>query len=354
CDSDYFYVTTKMNWTDAQQYCREKYSDLATLDSIDDVRRLPDVIGLTWIGLRDDPQSWKYSMGNDTNSWRWSATGGTGRTSRTGYQNWKASQPSGSTESQLCIWMSSGGTWSDAGCETALYFLCYTQTTQTDKTYVLIYMVKKWSDARDYCREHHTDLAMIENDEENKAVAAQLGGYYGWIGLYRVRWTWSDKSQSSFRFWGPGAPQYFHSQEDCVAMRSLHKWDDANCKSEYHFMCHQESTFELIRINKTWVDALDYCRARGTTLASIVDEDTQTWAELQASNSNSPFVWLGLRYTCTLDFWFWVENLPVTFRHWAPNGTIDDCDMSGAMEKHENHLWFSKSAASAFNFLCIK
>ncbi|XP_034384399.1 macrophage mannose receptor 1-like [Cyclopterus lumpus] len=228
-----------MNWTDAQQYCREKYSDLATLDSIDDVRRLPDVIGLTWIGLRDDPQSWKYSMGNDTNSWRWSATGGTGRTSRTGYQNWKASQPSGSTESQLCIWMSSGGTWSDAGCETALYFLCYTQTTQTDKTYVLIYMVKKWSDARDYCREHHTDLAMIENDEENKAVAAQLGGYYGWIGLYRVRWTWSDKSQSSFRFWGPGAPQYFHSQEDCVAMRSLHKWDDANCKSEYHFMCHQ-------------------------------------------------------------------------------------------------------------------
>ncbi|XP_034385102.1 macrophage mannose receptor 1-like [Cyclopterus lumpus] len=116
----------------------------------------------------------------------------------------------------------------------------------------------------------------------------------------------------------------------------------------------KKSTFELIRINKTWVDALDYCRARGTTLASIVDEDTQTWAELQASNSNSPFVWLGLRYTCTLDFWFWVENLPVTFRHWAPNGTIDDCDMSGAMEKHENHLWFSKSAASAFNFLCIK
>ncbi|KAK9513390.1 hypothetical protein VZT92_026927 [Zoarces viviparus] len=89
-------------------------------------------------------------------------------------------------------------------------------------------------------------------------------------------------------------------------------------------------------------------------LASIVDKETQTWAELEARNSSTLFVWLGLRYTCVLEFWFWVEDLPVKFSRWAPDKKIDDCNMSGAMRRKGKHLWFSKSDVKKYNFICAE
>ncbi|CAG6013921.1 unnamed protein product [Menidia menidia] len=67
----YHYVPTEMSWTEARQFCREKYTDLATFDSMDDISRLKADFSYSWawIGLWDDPENWKTSMGNDTNSW---------------------------------------------------------------------------------------------------------------------------------------------------------------------------------------------------------------------------------------------------------------------------------------------
>ncbi|TNN24046.1 Asialoglycoprotein receptor 1 [Liparis tanakae] len=113
-----------MNWADAQRYCREKYIDLATFESVDDVRMVTAGTD-SWIGLHDDPQSWKDSMGNDTNSWRWSATG---ETSKTGYQRWAPNEPAGSEENEMCAQMLATGEWDDYGCEARsdLSFVCYT------------------------------------------------------------------------------------------------------------------------------------------------------------------------------------------------------------------------------------
>ncbi|KAM8869670.1 uncharacterized protein AB9W97_016891 isoform 2-T3 [Spinachia spinachia] len=117
----------------------------------------------------------------------------------------------------------------------------------------------------------------------------------------------------------------------------------------------KESPFKLIRKNKTWADALDHCRDNGyETLASIVDEETQTWAELEADKSSTSFVWVGLRYTCSLDFWFWVEDLCVKFTRWAPGSKIEECNTSGAIEKRGNNLWSSECADTKLNFICKK
>ncbi|KAG7216473.1 hypothetical protein INR49_001959 [Caranx melampygus] len=148
----YYYVNLKVTWADAQQYCREKYTDLATIESGDDISMLKPNISYSWawIGLKDDPASWKVTMDKDQNSWRWSAT----------------------------------------------------DTDQKEKIYEYFSTPKTWHSARDYCREYHTDLPMIEDSIENTEVAsANPSDVDIWIGLYRVPWVWSDMSPSTFRNW---------------------------------------------------------------------------------------------------------------------------------------------------------
>uniref|UniRef100_A0A3B4AGX4 C-type lectin domain-containing protein n=1 Tax=Periophthalmus magnuspinnatus TaxID=409849 RepID=A0A3B4AGX4_9GOBI len=76
----YHFIDVAMTWTEAQQYCRQHYTDLATIHNTEDLDKLTrpsTYTGDAWIGLFDDVASWKGVMGNDSNSWRWSVTGTT-------------------------------------------------------------------------------------------------------------------------------------------------------------------------------------------------------------------------------------------------------------------------------------
>uniref|UniRef100_A0A3B4Z4H9 C-type lectin domain-containing protein n=1 Tax=Stegastes partitus TaxID=144197 RepID=A0A3B4Z4H9_9TELE len=117
---------------------------------------------------------------------------------------------------------------------------CVPLCPSSPNVYSFISESKEWSKAEDYsyCREHYTDLATIENDQENGQVMSLLSaGGYGWIGLYREPWRWSDNSSSSFRNWGTGQPNNYDNQF-CVAEESNHLWFDEKCDKEMPFWCH--------------------------------------------------------------------------------------------------------------------
>uniref|UniRef100_A0A3P9IA07 C-type lectin domain-containing protein n=1 Tax=Oryzias latipes TaxID=8090 RepID=A0A3P9IA07_ORYLA len=119
----YYYVNILLSWSEAQLYCREKYIDLATFDSLDDLNRLKAGFSYdwAWFGLHDDPAAWKTSMGNKSNSWRWSATG---QTSTTGYQSWRSSGPDYYQGKETCAALGGGGLWNDDICNTRFYCQC--------------------------------------------------------------------------------------------------------------------------------------------------------------------------------------------------------------------------------------
>uniref|UniRef100_A0A3B5QK89 C-type lectin domain-containing protein n=1 Tax=Xiphophorus maculatus TaxID=8083 RepID=A0A3B5QK89_XIPMA len=113
-----------VTWPKAQQFCREHYTDLATFESLDDIKRLQPNISYSWawIGLWDDPNAWQTAMGNKSNSWRWSATG---ETSKTGYQSWATGAPDFRYSGEMCVLMDKAGYWYDTNCEMGLKFICY-------------------------------------------------------------------------------------------------------------------------------------------------------------------------------------------------------------------------------------
>ncbi|KAL7880773.1 hypothetical protein SRHO_G00030270 [Serrasalmus rhombeus] len=70
CGTRQFHVVNeKKTWTDAQNYCKEKYTDLATIESQEEMNALLAVLnrktGYFWIGLRQ-----KENANNTKKTWR--------------------------------------------------------------------------------------------------------------------------------------------------------------------------------------------------------------------------------------------------------------------------------------------
>uniref|UniRef100_A0A8C2WFE9 C-type lectin domain-containing protein n=1 Tax=Cyclopterus lumpus TaxID=8103 RepID=A0A8C2WFE9_CYCLU len=110
--------------------------------------------------------------------------------------------------------------------------------------FVLISTAMNWTEAQSYCREHHTDLALVRNMEENQMVQSlDPSGGIVWIGLFRDPWKWSDGSDSSFRNWNPPEPRGLNgSSETCVAadFSADGRWETLDCNVKSAFICYKQ------------------------------------------------------------------------------------------------------------------
>ncbi|XP_026063030.1 C-type mannose receptor 2-like [Carassius auratus] len=233
----YFYINKAMSWPEAQSYCRERFTDLATADSMDDVNRLVNIVdagysGSVWIGLKRGTQT------------RWVWSDGENNTSQ--YYNWDSRQPDGDGN---CIATYSGA-WHDASCSINQYFMCY-----GNSGYILVKIPKAWSDAQSYCRQYYTDLITIRNfSENNQTNQILLSGSYIWIGLFLDSWEWSDKWSRSFRHWAADQPSQSSGSGDCVGMSRANsgKWAQYSCDLKLPFICHgDDKRKQIVRLKVT-------------------------------------------------------------------------------------------------------
>ena len=114
-----------------------------------------------------------------------------------------------------------------------------------------------------------------------------------------------------------------------------------------------EENMILIKESKTWGEASDYCIQHHRGLVSITDPYQQTWAAEKAKEANTDSVWLGLRYTCVLDLWFWVNDELLCYKNWASGEEpVEGCDRAVAMSRGGGNKWHTKNDTESFNFIC--
>ncbi|XP_065118374.1 macrophage mannose receptor 1 isoform X1 [Paramisgurnus dabryanus] len=311
----YQYINISMTWAEAQSYCRVRYTDLATVDSINDVNRMLNTVndgyrGSVWIGLKRGTQDrWVWSNGENTFSQ---------------YSNWATGQPNGN---EYCV-CSFNGFWHDMPCDRALYHICYNESTG----YVKLSTSKNWTDAQNYCRQNHTDLATVRSSQEqNQLDALGVSGVYVWIGLFMDSWQWSDQWSRFYRNWAAGYTSRTSGSGDCVAMTTADsgKWVQYSCDIQRPFICHGAPKpifrpYHYIHKNMTWGEAQSYCRVRYTDLATVDSINDVNRMLNTVNDGYRGSVWIGLKRG-TQDRWVWSngENTISQFSNWytgQPNG----------------------------------
>ncbi|KAK6484186.1 P-selectin isoform X2 [Huso huso] len=110
-----------------------------------------------------------------------------------------------------------------------------------------------WDTARQWCRDHFTDMVAIQNQKEIKYLNDVLPSNpnYYWIGIRKIndRWTWVGTNKTlkkEAENWAPGEPNNKGRAQDCVEIyikRSSHasKWNDERCTRQKGALCFQAS-----------------------------------------------------------------------------------------------------------------
>ncbi|MGH0154205.1 UNVERIFIED_CONTAM: hypothetical protein FKN15_026524 [Acipenser sinensis] len=248
-----------MVWPEAWRYCRDHYTDLVNLTSLAAQNRVSELVRNStasrfWIGLHRTVV----------------------------YDNW--------------YWVA--------------------ETSNITERYTLIEEMKNWTEAQQYCREHHTDLISIKNASENEDLVKKAQGKTFWIGLFNEPWKWSHQGDNyTFHNWFNGEPDNWGGNENCVRMLKSGTWRECGCNSQYPFFCYDGTPvpedLHLISDSMVWPEAWQYCKNHYTDLVNLTSLAAQNRVSELVRNSTASRFWIGLHRTVVYVNWYWVAGFCV-------------------------------------------
>ncbi|KAM7366471.1 hypothetical protein PAMP_015909 [Pampus punctatissimus] len=125
CSRDYILIHDQpKTWFEAQSYCRNRYTDLATINNVQDMNKVVDKMGNDfsnfWIGLYEDAVIWKWSLSDEDHYGDDEAE----------FRKWGKDEPSESIIPR-CAVIQYTGDWKVLDCSLLNVFLCFDATAGT-------------------------------------------------------------------------------------------------------------------------------------------------------------------------------------------------------------------------------
>ncbi|XP_061531116.1 macrophage mannose receptor 1 isoform X1 [Phycodurus eques] len=303
CHNSIFVANTK-SWRHAQKHCRDLSLDLVSVGSADENREVRNVstAQTVWIGLFRDP-------------WRWSDG------SRSSFRFWKPRQPNYRDQDCVAAIFKDDGRWNDLKCSSHRTFVCQgpskvpaSTQTSTQETTVTTPSSNSSSEAVPF----NSTVAMSSRQLSTGGVSA-----------FTTQAGTLNTTQSS----------------SVTSAGSVTPWTSGTL-----------GNLILIRENKTWLEALRYCREHYMDLVCVTGQSIQDQVARMAQNATSSHIWLGLRYTCNFDLWFWSCSSADCYQNWAPgqgpSERVYECGLTGALVTTGGQQWVGLPETQQLNFIC--
>ncbi|KAI4897813.1 hypothetical protein NFI96_018287 [Prochilodus magdalenae] len=361
-------VKENKTWVEAYEYCRANFTGLAFLSSqaqLDLAKKETNETQTVsvWTGLRFLAGEWLWVNGEPLGNLV-SLHSCPAQPYRCGARN-----------SEIDV-------WENRDCEEKLNFLCYWFTelrhiTTEMKTPGVVFslvvvlgltvgLVREhiffnsemtWSEAQQFCRQHYRDLSTVIVQQGN-TLLIQIGDSYlpdSWIGLHRStedsnNWIWSDDDGdniSSLDFnWKYGYP--YGDGLHCVMMDYASRFDNRYCNNEYPFLC--ERILVMVKENKTWEEAYEYCKAHYTGLAFLSSQTQLDLAKEETNDTQTVRVWTGLRFLA--GEWLWVNGEPLGNLVSLPSCPAQPYRCGARNSKMD--IWENRDCEEKLNFLCYE
>ncbi|MGH0140650.1 UNVERIFIED_CONTAM: hypothetical protein FKN15_023262 [Acipenser sinensis] len=278
-----------------------------------------------------------------------------------------------------------------------------------------------WSAAKTFCQSKSSTLLHILDIFEQSHFTYRLTEYSGfwWIGMRAkgnalggvdyewdnkapvtfTHWDrdqpgyqWSDGSPVGFTNWGSGEPNNHQGRENCVEMgiRSNYSyWNDLNCDAVKDWICEIRKGQEPIippvpppdipaiecgtnpgwrknngmcyyyndtEITDLYTAALR-CYEENARLASIADEEEQSFLTSMVGTGAIEYAWIGLKEVGVVGGeYHWLDFSPVTFVNWAP-GEPNDAngeEQCVQMSRHAGTWYDMNCGKTSAGYVCKK
>ncbi|RXN24432.1 macrophage mannose receptor 1-like protein [Labeo rohita] len=198
--------------------------------------------------------------------------------------------------------------------------------------------------AQSYCKLFFSNLSTISKTEDLKILEEAAGGTYNysWINSQENVCKALKSEDTTI-----SDVKYLLENRPFCAFASRGHWKKTSCENTYSFFCHEN--FILVQEEKTWDEALVYCRSYYADLASFSYGWPVNQIESETDNALTDSVWTGLRFMN--GNWFWLNvingqnNLPL------PSCPTEPYRCGARNTKTEQ--WENRDCEEKLSFLCL-